>query len=65
MTVLRAMRNEGARDVMNFANSPTWPELANQFAQGRDVHLAHLTHFIPMQEPELVAKFIQAFDALV
>ncbi len=59
VTVLRAERREGARtDVMDFARSPTWPALAAQFAHGTDVYLPELTHFIPMQDPELVARFV-------
>lgn len=50
-------------ESMDFLASPTWPELANQFVQGRDVFLPHLTHFIPMQEPALVAAFIEDHDA--
>jgi hypothetical protein len=43
---------------MDFAASPTWPKLAAQFARGRDVYLPELTHFIPMQAPDLVARYI-------
>ena len=32
--------------------------LADQFPNGRDVYLPELTHFIPMQDPNLVARFI-------
>jgi lipase len=46
-------------EAMDFLASPTWERLADQFPQGRDVYLPHLTHFIPMQEPELVARFIE------
>jgi pimeloyl-ACP methyl ester carboxylesterase len=59
VTVLRAHRREGPRrDVMDFAASPTWPKLAAQFARGRDVYLPELTHFIPMQAPDLVARYV-------
>jgi pimeloyl-ACP methyl ester carboxylesterase len=61
VVVLRAQRREGPRrDVMDFAASPTWPHLAEQFAHGRDVYLPTLTHFIPMQDPELVARYVGA-----
>lgn len=43
---------------IDFAASPTWSELAAQFPNGKDVFLAKLDHFIPMQEPELVAHYI-------
>jgi pimeloyl-ACP methyl ester carboxylesterase len=62
VAVLRAQpRTSGER--MDFLGSPTWPELANQFAQGRDIPLPQLTHFIPMQAPELVAAIIEDHDA--
>ena len=59
VTVLRAkQRDPGPRDFTDFSASPTWEKLAAQFAQGRDVFLPHLTHFIPMQDPELVARYV-------
>lgn len=59
VTVLRAKpREPGPRDLTDFAASPTWEGVASAFAKGRDVPLPHLTHFIPMQEPELTARFI-------
>jgi len=59
VTVLRAKpREPGPRDLTDFAASPTWEGVARVFANGRDVPLPHLTHFIPMQEPELTARFI-------
>ncbi len=63
VTVLRAQRIEGARDMMDFSRSPTWPHLAEQFAHGRDVYLPQLTHFMPMQDPDLVARFIRSATA--
>ena len=44
--------------AMDFTASPTWPGLAAAFANGRDVHRTDLTHFMPMQAPELVAEQI-------
>jgi pimeloyl-ACP methyl ester carboxylesterase len=59
VTVLRAKpREPGPRNLTDFAASPTWAGVARMFAKGRDVPLTHLTHFIPMQEPELTARFI-------
>jgi pimeloyl-ACP methyl ester carboxylesterase len=59
VTVLRAKpREPGPRDLTDFAASPTWEGVARSFTNGRDVPLPHLTHFIPMQEPELTARFI-------
>ena len=42
--------------------SPTWPLLAAQFHDGRDLHLTHRTHMLPMEDPALMAQIIQ--DAL-
>lgn len=58
-TVLRAqVRTEAEWRTTNFQKSPTWENLADRFPNGRDVYLPHLTHFIPMQAPALVACFI-------
>jgi pimeloyl-ACP methyl ester carboxylesterase len=62
VVVLRAERRERT-ETMDFLASPTWPGLAEQFPHGRDVYLPALSHFIPMQAPELVARFIEDQDA--
>lgn len=59
VTVLRGEKRTRL-EAMDFLASPTWEHLADQFPQGRDVYLPHLTHFIPMQDPELVARFIES-----
>jgi len=38
--------------------SPTWPGLAAEFHQGRDLLLADMTHFLPMEDPALMARLI-------
>jgi lipase len=38
--------------------SPTDPALARRFPKGRDTFLPDLSHFIPMEAPELVAEYI-------
>ncbi len=58
--VLRASPREVGSTQMDFSMSPTWPQLAAMFPRGQDVHLPELTHFIPMQDPRLVADFILA-----
>ena len=60
VVVLRAKMRDpnAARDFTDFAASPTWEGVAGTFPNGRDVYLPDLTHFIPMQEPELTARFI-------
>lgn len=40
----------------DFSSSPTWPGLVGEFANAREVHLQACSHFIPMQEPELVVQ---------
>jgi pimeloyl-ACP methyl ester carboxylesterase len=64
VVILRAKgRDPDDHDIMDFSLSPTWNELAEHLPDARDVYLPHLTHFIPMQEPELVARFIVDPDA--
>jgi pimeloyl-ACP methyl ester carboxylesterase len=58
VTILRAQQRAEDSTELDFTKSPTWPELANQFGAGRDVYLPELTHFMPMQQPELVADYI-------
>ncbi len=63
--VLRAQqRTELDPARIDFSLSPTWQELADQIPNGTDVYLPHLTHFMPMQDPELVAHLIAAPDYL-
>lgn len=57
VTVLRARNAERVSD-MDFSISPTWPELASQFADGRDLHWPDVSHFIPMEVPERLAGLI-------
>lgn len=58
-TVLRAKdRDPNITHKIDFSASPTWEKLADLFPNGKDVPLKHLTHFIPMQEPALVANYI-------
>jgi pimeloyl-ACP methyl ester carboxylesterase len=42
----------------DLAASPTAPDLASRFAHGREVVLPEASHFIPMEEPEMVAAEI-------
>ena len=59
VTILRAPpRDPSAQQVMDFGKSPTDPNLHTHFRQATDVLLADLTHFIPMQDPALVAAYI-------
>ncbi|OGA99182.1 MAG: hypothetical protein A3E25_07230 [Burkholderiales bacterium RIFCSPHIGHO2_12_FULL_69_20] len=38
--------------------SPTWPGLAGEFHHGRDRHFSDKTHFLPMEDPALMARLI-------
>ena len=56
--VLRAKERIGARTELDFSLSPTWPQLAETMPNAEDQYLPHLTHFIPMEDPSLVAREI-------
>lgn len=58
VTIVRARRaaNDWERD---FSSSPTWPELAQEFPRGRDIHFADCSHFIPMERPDRVVELIR------
>lgn len=62
--VLRAKARQEGQVEMDFSLSPTWEKLADHFKNGKDIHLPQLSHFIPMQNPELVAAHIlrHSFD---
>ena len=63
VVVLRAHRKAERDGAMDFSQSPTWVGLADALPNGRDLYLPHLTHFIPMQQPDLVAEQIRAMTA--
>jgi len=44
--------------AMVFSTSPTWPGLAAEFKQGRELHYPNRTHFLPMEIPDEVAALI-------
>ncbi len=70
-TILRAERGllpdgPSNSETGDFSTSPTDPDLVNLFAAGvaKDIHLKDgMTHFIPMQRPDLVANYIGDFLA--
>ena len=45
--------------VFDLAASPTAPDLASRFANGREIVLPDASHFIAMEEPDLVAEQIR------
>jgi pimeloyl-ACP methyl ester carboxylesterase len=55
VTLLRARPGDGSQD---FSASPTWPGLADELPDAREVYLPEMSHFIPMEDPELVARMI-------
>ena len=66
VAVLRAQGRDPdnrSTETMDFARSPTWPGLAAAFPNGRDIHHPELSHFIPMQRPDLVAEEIHKLIA--
>lgn len=56
VTILRAPQD--LNDPANLAASPTWPGLAGSLVNAREFYLPQLSHFIPMEDPMLVARMI-------
>ncbi len=56
--VIRAREPPTARDRADFRFSPTWPGLAPSFPNGREIHAPERTHFMPMEDPAQVARWI-------
>ena len=54
--VFRGKSARGIRHPLDTIHSVTWPKLAQSFRNGSDVQLEELSHYIPMERPELVAK---------
>ena len=59
VTVVRAAPADLTSTVNDFSKSPTWPDLANQLPQGRDVYLPEYSHFMPLENPALAATIIR------
>jgi pimeloyl-ACP methyl ester carboxylesterase len=49
---------------LNFDMSPTNPNLVSSFKNATDIHIPEYTHFMPMENPELVADRIKEFLAV-
>ncbi len=58
VTLLRAPPGDDA--MLDLSTSPTWPQLADALPDCEEIFLPELNHFIPMQDPALVAECIQA-----
>jgi pimeloyl-ACP methyl ester carboxylesterase len=56
--VVRAQEPPTLRDRIDFRFSPTWPGLAAAFRSGREIHVPDRTHFVPMEDPAQVARWI-------
>ena len=56
--VIRAREPTAEMPMQVFSVSPTWPELAGEFARGRDIHYPDHTHFLPMEIPAEIAQLI-------
>jgi pimeloyl-ACP methyl ester carboxylesterase len=57
--VVRAKIPDDPSQRQSFSFSPTWPELASHFSNAVDKHLPGHSHFIPMEDPILVAELIK------
>jgi len=57
--VVRAKLPDDPSQRQGFSFSPTWPELASHFSNAVDKHLPGHSHFIPMEDPVLVAELIR------
>lgn len=59
VTLLRAFRRAlPPKGQTDYAGSPTWERLAEKFRQADDIYLPEHSHFIPMENPALVADHI-------
>jgi pimeloyl-ACP methyl ester carboxylesterase len=62
VVVMRAGR-ERQPGIFDLAASPTAADLASRFARGREVLLPEASHYIAMEEPEMVADEIRKLAA--
>ncbi len=60
-TVVRAKSAPGFRHPKDTIHSVTWPQLAENLPRGRDKHLDEVSHFIPMQRPDVVASEVDYY----
>jgi hypothetical protein len=58
--VVRARAQDPAIKPWDPLGSPTWPGLAAEFPQGRDLFRPDRTHFLPMEDPAGMAELIEA-----
>ena len=60
--VMRAQSRDPKSQRLDFSKSPTRPDLYRLFPKGEDRYLPNLSHFIPMQRPDLIAQEIQRLN---
>lgn len=58
--VVRARAQDPSIKPWDSTGSPTWPGLAAEFPHGRDLPQPTKTHFLPMEDPALMARLIEA-----
>jgi pimeloyl-ACP methyl ester carboxylesterase len=58
---VKVVRGPGEFGVGKFDGSPTAPDLASRFLKGEDLHLTGVSHFFPMEAPDLTARLIAEF----
>jgi pimeloyl-ACP methyl ester carboxylesterase len=56
--VVRARPQDPNVKPWDALGTPTWPALAQEFHQGRDLQLLDKTHMLPMEDPALTARLI-------
>jgi pimeloyl-ACP methyl ester carboxylesterase len=61
--VIRARQRQPGEESAPFSTSPTPPGLASLFADADDVLMPEMSHFIPMEDPELVARQILELES--
>ena len=59
VTVVRAKTAPGFKHPFDNIHSVTWPDLADSLPQGTDKYRSDLSHFVPMQRPDVVAGEIR------
>jgi pimeloyl-ACP methyl ester carboxylesterase len=57
--VVRARAQDPSVKPWDPLGSPTWPGLAAEFPRGTDLFRADKTHFLPMEDPALMAQLIE------
>jgi lipase len=56
--IVRAQLAKPGAVGVDFSTSPTWPGLVDLFPNAREMHLTEATHFLPLEDPALIASQI-------